>query len=87
VQHGLSLAGTSVRALRYRVLELVEVTDGTVAALAADPDRGRRNQRSVTSAQHAREYGFTDMDGSQPDVWGYEEAVDAGRNPAPDDRR
>jgi NAD(P)-dependent dehydrogenase (short-subunit alcohol dehydrogenase family) len=40
-----------------------------VAALAADPDRARWNQRSVTAAQLAREYGFTDIDGSQPDSW------------------
>lgn len=40
-----------------------------VAALAADPDRARWNQGSVTSAQLAREYGFTDIDGSQPDSW------------------
>ena len=40
-----------------------------VAALAADPDRARWNQRSVTSADLAREYGFTDVDGTQPDSW------------------
>ncbi|MCI2417807.1 SDR family oxidoreductase [Saccharopolyspora sp. K220] len=40
-----------------------------VAALAADPDRARWNQRSATSAEFAREYGFTDIDGSQPDSW------------------
>ncbi len=40
-----------------------------VAALAADPDRTRWNQRSVTAAQLAREYGFTDVDGTQPDAW------------------
>jgi NAD(P)-dependent dehydrogenase (short-subunit alcohol dehydrogenase family) len=40
-----------------------------VAALASDPERARWNQTSVTSAQLAREYGFTDIDGSQPDVW------------------
>jgi|SRR5262245_22802117 len=40
-----------------------------VAALAADPDRRRWNQQSVSSAQLAREYGFTDLDGSQPDIW------------------
>ena len=40
-----------------------------VAALAFDPQRARWNQRSVTSAQLAREYGFTDLDGSQPDSW------------------
>ena len=40
-----------------------------IAALAADPDRTRWNQASVSSAQLAREYGFTDIDGSQPDSW------------------
>jgi NAD(P)-dependent dehydrogenase (short-subunit alcohol dehydrogenase family) len=40
-----------------------------VAALAADPDRARWNQQSVTSGQLAGEYGFTDLDGSRPDVW------------------
>jgi NAD(P)-dependent dehydrogenase (short-subunit alcohol dehydrogenase family) len=40
-----------------------------VAALAADPSRARWNQQSVTAAQLAREYGFTDIDGTQPDSW------------------
>jgi NAD(P)-dependent dehydrogenase (short-subunit alcohol dehydrogenase family) len=40
-----------------------------VAALAADPDRARWNQRSATSIQLAREYGFTDLDGRCPDPW------------------
>jgi NAD(P)-dependent dehydrogenase (short-subunit alcohol dehydrogenase family) len=40
-----------------------------VAALAADPERARWNQESVTSAQMAREYGFTDIDGRRPDSW------------------
>jgi NAD(P)-dependent dehydrogenase (short-subunit alcohol dehydrogenase family) len=40
-----------------------------VAAIAADPDRARWNQRSVTAGDLAREYGFTDVDGTQPDAW------------------
>jgi hypothetical protein len=40
-----------------------------IAALAWDGDRARWNQQSVSSAQLAREYGFTDIDGSQPDSW------------------
>ncbi|TDK86697.1 MULTISPECIES: SDR family oxidoreductase [Mycobacteriaceae] len=40
-----------------------------VAALAADLDKTRWNQRSVTSADLARTYGFTDVDGSRPDSW------------------
>jgi NAD(P)-dependent dehydrogenase (short-subunit alcohol dehydrogenase family) len=42
-----------------------------VVALASDPDRARWNQRSVSSGQLAREYGFTDADGSRPDIWRY----------------
>jgi len=40
-----------------------------VAALAADHGRVRWNQQSVTAAQLARVYGFTDIDGVQPDSW------------------
>jgi NAD(P)-dependent dehydrogenase (short-subunit alcohol dehydrogenase family) len=50
-----------------------------VAALAADPDVGRRNGGSFSSGGLAREYGFTDIDGSQPDCWRYMvEVQDAG---------
>jgi NAD(P)-dependent dehydrogenase (short-subunit alcohol dehydrogenase family) len=40
-----------------------------VAALACDPERARWNKQSVSSGQLAREYGFKDIDGSQPDIW------------------
>ena len=40
-----------------------------VAAIAADPERARWNQRSVSSADLAHCYGFTDLDGRVPDVW------------------
>jgi len=43
----------------------------TVVALAHDPDRARWNQQSVDSGRLAREYGITDVDGSQPDIWRY----------------
>ncbi|MFJ9813367.1 SDR family oxidoreductase [Streptomyces sp. NPDC101158] len=42
-----------------------------VAALAADPERARWTGRSLSSGQLAREYGFTDADGSRPDAWGF----------------
>jgi NAD(P)-dependent dehydrogenase (short-subunit alcohol dehydrogenase family) len=42
-----------------------------VAALAADPDVQRRSGGSFSSGGLAREYGFTDVDGSQPDCWRY----------------
>ena len=46
-----------------------------VAALAADPERARWNQASVDSGTLAQEYGFTDVDGSRPEVWRYIEEV------------
>jgi NAD(P)-dependent dehydrogenase (short-subunit alcohol dehydrogenase family) len=53
-----------------------------VAALAADPDLQRRNRGSYSSGGLAREYGFTDVDGSRPDCWRYMvEVQDAGRPP------
>ena len=51
-----------------------------VAALAADPDVHLRNGGSFSSGGLAREYGFTDLDGSQPDAWRYlVEVQEAGR--------
>jgi len=35
----------------------------------SEEGRARWNQRSVTSADVAREYGSTDVDGSRPDIW------------------
>ena len=34
-------------------------------------DVGRWNQRSLSTGELARHYGFTDVDGSQPDIWRY----------------
>ncbi|MFI1796052.1 SDR family oxidoreductase [Streptomyces sp. NPDC020379] len=42
-----------------------------VAHLAADPDRARWNGASLSSGELAREYGFTDADGSRPDCFAY----------------
>src|SRR5438128_6109983 len=59
-----------------------------VAALASDPGRARWNQRSVSSGQLARDYAFTDLDGTQPDIWRYiEEIREAGVDADPDDYR
>ncbi|GAA4829672.1 SDR family oxidoreductase [Actinomycetospora corticicola] len=40
-----------------------------IAALAADPERARWNQTSVTAGELARTYGVVDLDGTQPDAW------------------
>jgi NAD(P)-dependent dehydrogenase (short-subunit alcohol dehydrogenase family) len=71
----------------FAVSETPRFVGRAVAALAADPDRARWNQRSTSSAELAREYGFTDLDGSQPDVWGFDAALEAGGTPDPADFR
>jgi NAD(P)-dependent dehydrogenase (short-subunit alcohol dehydrogenase family) len=51
-----------------------------VAALAQDPDVSRWNGKSLSSGQLSKVYGFTDLDGSQPDAWRYlVEVQDAGK--------
>jgi NAD(P)-dependent dehydrogenase (short-subunit alcohol dehydrogenase family) len=40
-----------------------------VAAVATDSARSRWNQASLTAADLAKVYGFTDVDGRQPDAW------------------
>ncbi|CAM5618321.1 SDR family NAD(P)-dependent oxidoreductase OS=Streptomyces alboniger OX=132473 GN=CP975_09620 PE=4 SV=1 [Streptomyces alboniger] len=47
-----------------------------LAALAADPDVARWNGASLSSGGLAKEYGFTDVDGSAPDAWRYLMEVD-----------
>jgi len=51
-----------------------------VAALAADPERARWNGQSLSSGGLAQVYGFTDLDGSQPDAFRYlVEVQEAGK--------
>ncbi|GIN23302.1 SDR family oxidoreductase [Siminovitchia fordii] len=51
-----------------------------VAALAGDPEVSRWNGLSLSSGKLAQVYGFTDLDGSQPDCWRYiVEVQDAGK--------
>ncbi|MDJ0591141.1 MAG: SDR family oxidoreductase [Pleurocapsa sp. MO_226.B13] len=51
-----------------------------VAFLAVDHDVARWNGQSLSSGQLAKIYGFTDLDGSQPDAWRYVcEVADAGK--------
>jgi NAD(P)-dependent dehydrogenase (short-subunit alcohol dehydrogenase family) len=51
-----------------------------IAAVAADPGRGRWQGRSTSSGELATCYGLTDLDGSRPDAWPYVvEVQDAGK--------
>jgi NAD(P)-dependent dehydrogenase (short-subunit alcohol dehydrogenase family) len=64
----------------FAISETPAFVGRAVAALAQDPDVARWNGQSLSSGQLARVYGFTDLDGSQPDAWRYVvEVQDAGR--------
>lgn len=71
----------------FAVSETPRFVGRAIAALASDPGRHRWNQASVDAGTLAREYGFTDVDGSQPDCWGYMEATEAGAGADPADFR
>jgi NAD(P)-dependent dehydrogenase (short-subunit alcohol dehydrogenase family) len=71
--------GTKVNP-HFAISETPTYVGRAVAALAADPDVARWNGKSTSSGELARVYGFTDVDGSQPDAWRYlVEVQDAGR--------
>lgn len=55
----------------FAIAESPAYVGRAVAALAADPRRDRWNGRSLSSGELAREYGFTDVDGSRPDAQAY----------------
>jgi NAD(P)-dependent dehydrogenase (short-subunit alcohol dehydrogenase family) len=64
----------------FAISETPRYVGRAVAHLTADPEVGRFNGHSLSSGGLAKEYGFTDLDGSQPDAWRYlVEVQDAGR--------
>ena len=64
----------------FAISETPTYVGRAVAALASDPDVSRWNGMSLSSGQLAKVYGFTDIDGSQPDAWRYlVEVQDAGK--------
>jgi NAD(P)-dependent dehydrogenase (short-subunit alcohol dehydrogenase family) len=68
------------RSPHFAISESPAFVGRAVAALAQDPDVSRWNGTSLSSGQLAKSYGFTDLDGSQPDAWRYmTEVQDAGK--------
>lgn len=64
----------------FIITETPRYVGRAVAHLADDPDLERWNGQSLSSGQLAKIYGFTDLDGSQPDAWRYVvEVQDAGK--------
>ncbi|HSQ01292.1 MAG TPA: SDR family oxidoreductase [Candidatus Dormibacteraeota bacterium] len=68
------------RVPHFAISESPAFVGRAVVALAGDPEVSRWNGQSLSSGQLAKVYGFTDLDGSQPDAWRYvTEVQDAGR--------
>ena len=64
----------------FAISETPAFVGRAVVALAQDPEVSRWNGQSLSSGQLAKIYGFTDLDGSQPDAWRYlVEVQDAGK--------
>ncbi|MEO3863031.1 SDR family oxidoreductase [Acrocarpospora sp. B8E8] len=55
----------------FAISETPSYVGRAVTALATDPTVSRWNGQSLSSGQLAQVYGFTDLDGSQPDAWRY----------------
>ncbi|MFG2679813.1 SDR family oxidoreductase [Streptomyces sp. NPDC048392] len=70
------------RVPHFAISETPRYVGRAVAALAADPGVKRFNGRSLSSGGLAREYGFTDVDGSRPDAWRYLVEVQDADKPA-----
>ena len=70
----------ALKSPHFVITETPRFVGRAVAALAADPNRARWNGQSLSSGGLAKVYGFTDLDGSQPDAWRYiVEVQDAGK--------
>lgn len=64
----------------FVITETPRYVGRAVAHLAGDPEVARWSGQSLSSGQLAKVYGFTDLDGSQPDAWRYlREVQDAGK--------
>jgi hypothetical protein len=86
--HGVSESNwrqATERAPHFCISETPRYLGRAVAALAGDPDVSRWNGQSLSSGQLAQIYGFTDLDGTQPDCWRYMvEVVEGDGAPADD---
>ncbi len=70
----------TARQPHFVISETPRYVGRAIVHLAGDPDVARWNGQSLSSGQLAKVYGFTDLDGSQPDCWRYfREVHDAGK--------
>jgi NAD(P)-dependent dehydrogenase (short-subunit alcohol dehydrogenase family) len=66
----------------FVITETPRYVGRAVAHLAGDPEVARWSGQSLSSGQLANVYGFTDLDGSQPDAWRYVREVQDPGKPA-----
>lgn len=66
----------------FAISETPTFVGRALVALAADPEVARWNGESLSSGGLAKEYGFTDVDGSAPDAWRYIAEVEQKGKPA-----
>ncbi|QIB46188.1 SDR family oxidoreductase [Streptomyces aureoverticillatus] len=69
------MAGTKQNP-HFAISETPTFVGRALVALASDPEVARWNGASLSSGGLAKEYGFTDVDGSAPDAWRYITEVD-----------
>ncbi len=72
----------TVKEPHFIISETPRYVGRAVSHLASDPDLARWSGQSLSSGQLAQIYGFTDLDGSQPDAWRYIQEVEAMGKPA-----
>jgi NAD(P)-dependent dehydrogenase (short-subunit alcohol dehydrogenase family) len=72
----------TVHVPHFAISETPAFVGRAVVALASDPNVSRWHGQSLCSGALAREYGFTDVDGSQPDAWRYLVEVQEAGKPA-----
>lgn len=72
----------TARSPHFAISESPRFVGRAVVALASDPDRARWTGESLSSGGLAKVYGFTDIDGSQPDCWRYMREVQDPGKPA-----
>ncbi|NKI21061.1 SDR family oxidoreductase [Paenibacillus dendritiformis] len=72
----------TVKEPHFIISESPRFVGRAVAALAGDPEVARWNGLSVSSGELAQVYGFSDLDGSQPDCWRYLVEVQNAGKPA-----
>jgi len=75
---GRAEMGQPVAPPDFALSETPRYAGRAIVSLALDPNRARWNQQSVSSGQLAGVYGFTDVDGTSPDIWRHMEESEHG---------